>query len=153
MRATGTPHTHTLKLICPCHTIYLLAKVPVMCLWIWNVSTCTSRKGSSLLEVKVLEAYLRVKRTNSQARTRPRISRQFSSQRNYTNSTISYGISLFSFLVFLSFQGCTWGIWRFPSQELNRIRAVAADLCHNHGNSGSDPHLQPTPQPMAMLDL
>ena len=30
------------------------------------------------------------------------------------------------------------------------IRAVAAGLRHNHGNAGSKPHLQPTPQLMAM---
>ena len=30
--------------------------------------------------------------------------------------------------------------------------ATAAGLCHSHSNMGSEPHLQPTPQPMAMPD-
>ena len=31
-----------------------------------------------------------------------------------------------------------------------RIGAVAASLHHSHSNTGSEPRLQPTPQPMAM---
>ena len=32
------------------------------------------------------------------------------------------------------------------------IGAVAASLCHSHSNTGSEPHLQPTPQLTTMLD-
>ena len=38
------------------------------------------------------------------------------------------------------------------SQARGQIRAVAAGLHHSHSNSGSKPHLQPTPQLMAALD-
>ena len=34
----------------------------------------------------------------------------------------------------------------------SRIRATPASLHHSHSNVGSEPHLQPTPQLMAMLD-
>ena len=33
------------------------------------------------------------------------------------------------------------------------IGAVAAGLCHSHGNTRSEPHLQPMPQLVAMPDL
>ena len=45
-------------------------------------------------------------------------------------------------LLLLLFEGCTPGIWRFP----------AAGLHHSPSNTGSEPHLQPTPQFVAMLD-
>ena len=38
------------------------------------------------------------------------------------------------------------------SQARDRIRAAAADLHHSNSNKGSEPHLQTTPQGMAMLD-
>ena len=38
------------------------------------------------------------------------------------------------------------------SQTRGRIGAVATGLRHSHSNAGSDPHLQPTLQSMAMLD-
>ena len=38
------------------------------------------------------------------------------------------------------------------SQARGLIRAVAAGLCHSHGNARSEPHLQFTPQLMATLD-
>ena len=38
------------------------------------------------------------------------------------------------------------------SQARSQIRATANGLCHSHSNAGSEPHLQPTPQFMAMLD-
>ena len=38
------------------------------------------------------------------------------------------------------------------SQARGRIGAIAAGLCHNHGNTGSEPHLWPTPQLTAILD-
>ena len=38
------------------------------------------------------------------------------------------------------------------SQARGRIGAVAACLHHSHSNTGSEPHLQPTPQLTARLD-
>ena len=38
------------------------------------------------------------------------------------------------------------------SQNRGLIGATAAGLRHNHSNLGSEPSLQPTPQPMATLD-
>ena len=38
------------------------------------------------------------------------------------------------------------------SQARGPIGAVAAGLHHSHGNAGSEPHLQPIPQLMAMPD-
>ena len=38
------------------------------------------------------------------------------------------------------------------SQSSGQIGAVAAGLHRSHGNSGSEPHLRPTPQLTAMLD-
>ena len=52
---------------------------------------------------------------------------------------------------FLSFQGHTCDIWRFPGQGSNG--AVAAGLHHSHSNSGSEPSLWPTLQLMATLIL
>ena len=37
-------------------------------------------------------------------------------------------------------------------QARGRIRATAAGLPDSHGNTRSEPHLQPTPQLMAMPD-
>ena len=38
------------------------------------------------------------------------------------------------------------------SQARGRIRAVASGLHYSHSNSGSEPHLQPTPQLTAIPD-
>jgi len=38
------------------------------------------------------------------------------------------------------------------SQARGLIRAVVVGLSHSHSNAGSEPHLQPTPQLMAMPD-
>ena len=38
------------------------------------------------------------------------------------------------------------------SQARGQIGALAASLCHSHGNAGSKPCLQPTPQLMAIPD-
>ena len=38
------------------------------------------------------------------------------------------------------------------SQARVLIRAAAADLCHSPSNTRSEPHLQPTPQLVAMSD-
>ena len=51
---------------------------------------------------------------------------------------------------FLSFQGRTHGIWKFPARGL--IGAAAVGLHHSHSHTGSEPCLQPTPQFMATPD-
>ena len=38
------------------------------------------------------------------------------------------------------------------SQARGQIGTVATGLHPSHGNAGSEPHLQPTPQVMAKLD-
>ena len=38
-------------------------------------------------------------------------------------------------------------------QARSQIRAAAVGPRHSHSNAASEPHLQPTPQLMAMLDL
>ena len=59
----------------------------------------------------------------------------------------------FSFFLFLIF-----GLFRavlvvyVSSQARGPIGATAAGLHHSHSNTGSDPHLRPTPQPTAMPD-
>ena len=57
----------------------------------------------------------------------------------------------FSFLFFLLFMvvSVAYG----SSQARGRIGAAAADLHHSHSKTGSEPHLQPTSQLMATLDL
>ena len=50
--------------------------------------------------------------------------------------------------LFLSFKFPTCGKWKFPG----RIGATAAGLHHSHSNTGSEPHLQPTPQLTAVPD-
>ena len=57
----------------------------------------------------------------------------------------------FFFLVFLPFLGLL-PQQRGDSQARGLIRAVAASLCQSHSNAGSELHLQPIPQLMAMLD-
>ena len=59
-------------------------------------------------------------------------------------------LSLFSFFLFLLSMAApaVYG----GSLARGRIRATAAGLHHSHSNSGSEPHLQPTPQLPAMPD-
>ena len=54
------------------------------------------------------------------------------------------------FFIFLLFKATpmAYGI----SQARGLIEGVAAGLYHSHNNVGSEPHLQPTPQLMAMGD-
>ena len=40
--------------------------------------------------------------------------------------------------------------YREIPQAKGQIEAAAADLHHNHSNTRSEPHLQPTPQLVAM---
>ena len=54
---------------------------------------------------------------------------------------------LFSFLLFRATPMAYGG-----SQARCLIGATAASLCQSHNNTGSKPHLQPTPQPSAMPD-
>ena len=54
----------------------------------------------------------------------------------------------FVFLLFLWAAPATYG----GSQARGLIEAVAAGLRQSHSNSGSEPHLQPTPQLTATLD-
>ena len=57
----------------------------------------------------------------------------------------------FFFFGFLPFLGPL--LWAYGgSQARGQIRAVVTGLCHSHSNSGSKPHLRPTPQLRAMLD-
>ena len=48
----------------------------------------------------------------------------------------------------LLFRATSYG----SSQAKSPIGAIAASLRHSHSNTGSESHLQPTPQLMAMLD-
>ena len=60
-------------------------------------------------------------------------------------------LQIFFFFVFLLF------LWAAPvayggSQARGLIRAAGAGLHHSHSNTGSEPHLGPTPQLKAMPD-
>ena len=57
----------------------------------------------------------------------------------------------FFFFVFLSFLGPLPQHMEVPRAG-RLIGAVAAGLHQSHSNTVSEPHLQPTPQLMAMLD-
>ena len=57
--------------------------------------------------------------------------------------------SLFLFFFLFMAPPGTYG----GSQARGQIRAVAASLRHSHRNTRSEPHLRPTPQLVATLDL
>ncbi|WP_447305893.1 hypothetical protein, partial [Escherichia coli] len=63
-----------------------------------------------------------------------------------------FSIGLFGFflLLLLLFRAALKAYGR--SQARGQIGAVAAGLHHSHSNSGSKPHLLPTPQLMATPD-
>jgi len=64
---------------------------------------------------------------------------------------ILYILGLFFFFFFsVGGGGHSCSTWRF--QARGPIGATAAGLHHSHNSSGSKPHLQPTPQLMAMPD-
>ena len=67
----------------------------------------------------------------------------------FTFFFLSFSFS-FSF-VFLPFSR-TASMAHRGSQVRGLISAVATGLHHSHSNRGSEPHLWPTPQLMAMLD-
>ena len=56
----------------------------------------------------------------------------------------------FFFLVFCLFRAAPMAYG--GSQARGQIGAVPNGLCHSHSNAGSEPHLRPTPQLMAMPD-
>ena len=61
----------------------------------------------------------------------------------------------YSFSLFFSLSLCLFSaapVAYGSSQARGQIRAIAAGLHHSHGNVGSEPCLQPTPQLMAMPD-
>ena len=60
---------------------------------------------------------------------------------------ISHNVN-FLFLSFFRVAPSAYG----SSQARGQTGAVAVSLCHGHSNMGSEPHQQPTPQLMAMLD-
>ena len=53
-----------------------------------------------------------------------------------------FQLFFFLFLATLAAYGRSWA--------RGRIGAVAAGLCHSHSNARTEPHLQPTPQLVAM---
>ena len=59
-----------------------------------------------------------------------------------------FGFLSFSFFVFSRPTPVAYA----GSQAMGPIGPIAASLHHSHSNSGSDPHLQPTPQFMATPD-
>ena len=61
-----------------------------------------------------------------------------------------FHIYLFIYLFFCLFRAAFVAYGGF--QARGQIGAVAASLNHSHSNVGSEPHLRPTPQLMAMLD-
>ena len=66
-------------------------------------------------------------------------------------STIfSARIRLFVYFIFCIFRAVPKAYG--DSQARGLIGAVAASLRQSHSNAGSEPNLQPTPQPMAMPD-
>ena len=59
-----------------------------------------------------------------------------------------HSFNFFVCLFVFAFSGAAYG----GSQARGRIGAVATGLCQSHSNSGSEPHLRPTPQLIAMHD-
>jgi len=72
------------------------------------------------------------------------------------NPSLFAFIKLFSVILifFLSFFAISWAAPEAygGSQARGPVGAVATGLCQSHSNAGSEPHLQPTPQLMAMPD-
>ena len=68
--------------------------------------------------------------------------------KNKNNNTYLVYLFIFCLFAFSRAAPVAYG----GSQARGLIRAIAARLCHSHSNNRSEPHLQPTPQLMAMLD-
>ena len=51
-------------------------------------------------------------------------------------------VRIANYIIFFSFYGCTYGIWKFPGQGLNQ--SCNCSLCLS--NTGSELPLQPTPK-------
>ena len=66
---------------------------------------------------------------------------------------IGGGVLLFCFIFCLSAISWATTVAYGGSQARGPIGALAAGLCQSHSNLGSKPHLQPTPQVTATLDL
>ena len=64
------------------------------------------------------------------------------------NMKVKNRISFFVFMLFLWATPTAYG----GSQARGPIGAVAIGLCQSHSNAGSELHLRPTPQLMAMPD-
>ena len=60
-------------------------------------------------------------------------------------------LSFYSLFLFFVFSGATPAAYG-GSQARGPIRAIAAGLHQSHSNSGSEPHLRPTPQLTATPD-
>ena len=56
------------------------------------------------------------------------------------------------YVTFYFFSGFARGIWKFPDRSPAGDAAAGLGHSHSHSNIGSKPHLQPTPQLMAMSD-
>ena len=65
----------------------------------------------------------------------------------HNSAKILKGMELHYLFIYLA-AGVAYGSF----QARGQTGAVTAGLCHSHSNARSEPHLQPTPQFMAMLD-
>ena len=70
---------------------------------------------------------------------------------NNSNEAFSFYSLLFKFYLFFCLLRATPAAYG-GSQSRSQIRGLAPGLCHSHSNAGSEPHLRPTAQLMAMLD-
>ena len=71
---------------------------------------------------------------------------------------LSFDLIVFLRILFFCFFGFFFCLFRAipvaygSSQVRGQIEAVATSLCHSHSNTGSQLHLQPTPQLKEKLD-
>ena len=69
-----------------------------------------------------------------------------------TNPLVEIGMAFFSFFCLFVFSRVASAAAYGDSQARGLIEAVAASLRQSHSNAGSEPHLWPTPQLIAMLN-
>ena len=63
-------------------------------------------------------------------------------------------VYVFCFVLFcFCFLGPHWWHMEVPRLGVQSELSIVASLRHSHSNTGSEPHLQPTPQLVATLDL